>query len=129
MAPLKSKKITCKEIVTQLKSRANKRSVAGMARFGIKSENSEILGVSVYVLRDMAKRVEKNHGLAQQLWKSKIHEARMMAGFIDEPAKVTQRQMERWVKDFDSWDLCDQTCSNLFHKTPFYQYAFFRLPG
>jgi 3-methyladenine DNA glycosylase AlkD len=99
---------------------ADPRNVEGMARFGINPK--ETLGVSVYVLRDMAKKNEKDHALAQKLWKSKIHEARMLAGFVDDPGKVTAKQMESWVKDFDSWDICDQVCSNLFDKTP-YAYA------
>jgi 3-methyladenine DNA glycosylase AlkD len=99
---------------------ADPRNVEGMARFGINPK--ETLGVSVYVLRDMAKKIEKDHALAQKLWKSKIHEARMLAGFVDDPGKVTAKQMESWVKDFDSWDICDQVCSNLFDKTP-YAYA------
>lgn len=59
------------------------------------------------------------HKLAQQLWNSKIHEARILAGMIDVPELVTPKQMDTWVADFDSWDVCDQVCMNLFDKTPF----------
>lgn len=112
-----------KEIIVQLKKQANAKNVAGMARFGINPHNT--LGISVYVIRDIAKKIGKNHKLAQELWDSKIHEARLLAGFIDELEKVTEKQMEKWVKDFDSWDICDQVCSNLFDKTPFaYKKAF-----
>ena len=38
---------------------------------------------------------------------------------IDEVEKVTEKQMDSWIKDFDSWDVCDQVCMNLFDKTPF----------
>jgi len=67
----------------------------------------------------MAKETGRDHSLAQELWASRIHEARIMAGFVDEPKLVTAEQMENWVKDFDSWDICDQVCSNLFDRTPF----------
>ncbi len=67
----------------------------------------------------MAKQIGRDHALAQQLWSSGIHEARILAGMIDEPEKLTDKQLENWVKDFDSWDVCDQVCSNLFDKTPF----------
>lgn len=88
-----------------------------MSRFGINPKNT--LGISVYIIRGIAKKTGTNHKLAQQLWNSRIHEARLLAGFIDEPARVSERQMERWVKDFDSWDVCDQVCGNLFDKTKF----------
>jgi len=111
-----------KEILKQLKSMSDPEAVAGMARFGISHRNA--LGVSIPDLRKMAKQTGKNRLLAQQLWRSGIHEARILAGMIDDPALVTEEQMERWVKDFDSWDLCDQCCSNLFDKTDFaYQKA------
>jgi 3-methyladenine DNA glycosylase AlkD len=106
------------EILTKLKSLSNPNAVAGMARFGINPKNT--YGVSIPVLRKMAKQIGKNHLLAQQLWtSSSIHEARILAGMIDVPEKVTETQLERWIKDFDSWDVCDQVCSNLFDKTKF----------
>ncbi|MCX9010016.1 MAG: DNA alkylation repair protein [Candidatus Methanoperedens sp.] len=110
------------EILKQLESLSNPEAIAGMARFGINSNNT--YGVSVPALRKMARETGKDHTLAQQLWSSGIHEARMLAGMIDEPEKVTGEQMESWAADFDSWDVCDQVCSNLFDKTEFaYQKA------
>ena len=88
-----------------------------MAKFGINTKKA--YGISLYVIRSMAKEIGKNHELAQRLWSSGIHEARILAGMVDDPKQVTKNQMERWVKDFDSWDVCDQVCSNLFDKTPF----------
>lgn len=86
-----------------------------MARFGINPRNT--YGVSIPVLRGMANEVGKDHSLALELWESGIHEARILASMIDLPDKVTNNQMQKWVKDFDSWDVCDQCCSNLFDKT------------
>lgn len=112
-----------RQIIKKLKSLANPKNVAGMARFGINPRNT--LGVSVPKIRSMAKKIGKNHDLALKLWDSKIHEARLLAGFIAQPQKTTEKQMEKWVKDFDSWDVCDQVCSNLFDKTGFaYKKAF-----
>ena len=105
------------EVLKKLKSLANPESVKGMARFGIKSENA--YGVSILDLRKLAKQIGKNHTLAGQLWSSGIHEARILAGMVDDPEQVTESQMEHWVNDFDSWDVCDQCCSNLFDKTVF----------
>lgn len=107
----------CKEVLKKLKSLSNRKNVAGMARFGINPKNT--LGVSVSNLRNLAKKIGKDHKLAQKLWNSKIHEARILASMVDDSKLVSQAQMEKWVKDFDSWDVCDQTCMNLFDKTPY----------
>ena len=104
------------EIIQKIKSLANPKNVEGMARFGINPANT--YGVSIPVLRKMAKEIGKDHELAMELWASGIHEARLLACFIDRPDMVTEEQMEGWVKDFDSWDVCDQCCSNLFDRTP-----------
>ena len=104
------------EIIQKIKSQANSENVAGMARFGINPANT--YGVSIPILRKMAREIGKEHELALELWASGIHEARLLACFIDRPDMVTGEQMEGWVKDFDSWDVCDQCCSNLFDRTP-----------
>jgi len=106
--------MNCEEIIRHLRSLANPANVAGMARYGINPHNT--LGVSMPVLRALAKQTGKNHGLALKLWQSGVHEARILACLIDDPQRVTDRQMERWVADLDSWDVCDQCCSNLFDK-------------
>lgn len=108
---------TCDDILKKLKSLSNPKAVAGMARFGINPENT--YGISIPDLRKMAKQIGKDHAFAQQLWASVIHEAKILAGMIDEPEMVTEKQMEDWVRDFDSWDVCDQVCSNLLDKTSF----------
>lgn len=119
----KKNTMNSREIIKYLKSLSNPENVAGMARFGINPNNT--YGISIPVLRNMAKEIGRDHRLAQQLWKSSIHEARILASFIDNPDEVTEEQMELWVKDFDSWDVCDQCCSNLFDKTLFaYDKAF-----
>ncbi len=105
------------QVIAKLKSHSNPTNVAGMARFGINPKNT--LGIPIPFLRAYAKKIGKDHALAQKLWESEIHEARLLAGFIDDPKQVTEKQMEHWAKDFDSWDICDQACSNLFDRTPY----------
>jgi 3-methyladenine DNA glycosylase AlkD len=95
----------------------NPRNVAGMARYGINPKNT--LGVSIPVLRKMAREIGKDHDLAAELWVSGIHEARILATLIDIPVQVTESQMDGWAGEFDSWDICDQCCSNLFSRTQF----------
>ncbi len=108
---------TVEDVLNKLKSLARPDQLEGMARFGIAVERR--LGVSVPDMRKVAREVGKDHQLALGLWKTGIAEARMVASMIDEPDKVTEPQMEDWVKGFNSWDVCDQVCDNLFQKTPF----------
>lgn len=105
------------EIVQKLKTKARPDQLEGMARYGMTTENR--LGVSVPDMRKLAKEIGKDHTLALQLWQTGIAEAMMVAAMIDIAEKVTENQMEEWVKDFNSWDVCDQVCMNLFDKTPF----------
>jgi 3-methyladenine DNA glycosylase AlkD len=105
------------QVVRELRSMADPKNVEGMARFGIRGQ--DVLGISIYDLRPMAKRIGEDHELAAGLWSTGIHEARLLAGFIDEPDKVTETQMEAWAAEFDSWDVVDQVCSSLFDKTEF----------
>lgn len=103
-------------IIALIKSQASPKAVAGMMKFGINTTNT--YGVSIPTLRAIAKKFRKrNHVIAQELWSSGIHEARLLASMIDDPNLVTEKQMEKWVNDFNSWDICDQCCSNLFDRT------------
>ncbi len=103
------------EIVERLQSNANPKNVEGMQRYGIRGEH--MLGVSLYEIREMAKGIH-DHELALELWKTGIHEAQLMASIVDIPAETTRVQLEDWVKDFDSWDVCDQVCTNLVDVSP-----------
>ena len=110
------------DIIQKLRTLSNSKAIEGMARFGITPQKT--FGVSIPNLRKIAQEVGRNRNLAQKLWVSDIRETRILASMIDEPKKVTEKQMERWVKDFDYWEICDQCCMNLFEKTQFaYQKA------
>ena len=100
-----------------LRRRSSPKAVAGMSRFGI--QTSMALGVSIPQLRDISKKVGISHDLAQELWKTRIHEARILATMVDDPMKVSEAQMEEWAADFDSWDVADGCCGNLFYRTEF----------
>lgn len=103
-------------VVAQLKRLGSKKQRDGMARYAIPSDNA--FGVSVGKIRDMGKRLGRNHALAQALWDTGWYEARMLAAFVDDPAQVTPAQMDRWCRDFDSWAIVDTICFHLFDKTP-----------
>lgn len=103
-------------VLAWLKRRGTKANRDGMARYAIPSDKA--FGVSVGNLRDHAKQLGRNHELAGQLWESGWYEARMLASFVDEPARVTPAQMDRWCGDFDNWAICDTACFHLFDRTP-----------
>jgi len=106
----------CEEVIEKLKSLYSPENVKGMARYGINPKDN--LGISIYKLRAIAKEIGKDHELALQLWDSGIHDARLLAVFIEDPVRVTEEQMHSWAADFDSWDVCDQACTSLFDVTP-----------
>jgi len=104
------------EIIEKMKTLSKPENVEGMTRYGINPKNN--LGIPIYQLRPLAKEIGTSHGLALKLWDSKIHDARLLACFIDDPVQVTSKQMDAWAEDFDSWDICDQACTSLFDLTP-----------
>ncbi|MBI3945290.1 MAG: DNA alkylation repair protein [Armatimonadetes bacterium] len=111
------KSLRPEDALDRLRALANPANVAGMARFGINSHHT--LGIPIPALRKLAREAGRDHALADALWESGVHEARILAALVDDPALVTEEQMERWVAGFDSWDVCDQVCSNLLDRTPF----------
>jgi 3-methyladenine DNA glycosylase AlkD len=108
---------TLEEALQKLHAQARPDQVAGMARFGMAAEGR--LGLSVPAMRRIAKELGRDHRLALKLWKTGSPEARMVASMIADPEKLTESQMDAWVRDFNSWDVCDQVCQNLFERSPY----------
>jgi len=104
-----------KDVLDKLQSKAKPEQLTGMAKYGMTVEKR--LGVSVPIMRNLAKELGRDHKLALDLWRTGITEARIVAGMIADPARLTEEQMEEWAKDIDSWDVCDQVCMNLFEKS------------
>ncbi len=109
--------MTYGEVLDELRAMADPSNLQGQARFGIDVSNS--LGISMTSLRPLARRIGKDHGLAIALWDSGIREARILATLVDDPAQVTEEQMEAWAGEFRSWEVVDAACCNLFDRTPF----------
>jgi 3-methyladenine DNA glycosylase AlkD len=105
------------EVLNLLRATADPASLPGMARFAIVTEGR--LGLSIYDLRRIAKTIPPSHTLALDLWESGILDARLLASMLDVPDEATEAQLERWVLDFNSWDICDQVCDNLIQHTRF----------
>jgi 3-methyladenine DNA glycosylase AlkD len=108
--------ISVDDALRRLKVEARPDQLAGMARYGIVVEKR--LGVSIPELRKIAKEIGKNHDLALELWKTGISDAMILSSLIAKPEKLAEEQMEEWVNDFNSWDVCDQVCNNLFNGHP-----------
>jgi len=104
------------QVLEILRGMARPDQVTGMARYGMAAEGR--LGVAVPEMRKLAKKLGKHHQLALDLWKTGIPEAQIVAGMVAEPEELTENQMEDWVKQINSWDVCDQVCMNLFEKSP-----------
>jgi len=105
-------KWTAAKAVATLKRLGEKKNVAGMARFGIRA--NKVLGVSKPKLDELAKKIGKNHELGMELWRTGIHDARLLGVLISEAEQVSAKQMDCWVRDFDNWDVCDGSCCHLF---------------
>jgi 3-methyladenine DNA glycosylase AlkD len=102
-------------VIVELRSQADPTRKPGMARVGI--DVSHALGVSMPRIRGIAKRCGIDHALAIRLWRSGIHEARMLATLVADPRAMTADQMEAWVVDIGSWDLCD-SAADVFGRAP-----------
>jgi len=105
-------KWTAAKAVATLKRLGEKKNVAGMARFGIRA--NKVFGVSKPKLDELAKKIGKNHELGMELWRTGIHDARLLGVLISEAEQVSAKQMDCWVRDFDNWDVCDGSCCHLF---------------
>jgi 3-methyladenine DNA glycosylase AlkD len=108
--------VSVEEVIKKLEAKARPDQLEGMARFGMVTERR--LGVSIPDMRKMSKELGRDHKLAIQLWETGIPEARILAAMIDDPDKLSEAQMEDWVRDINSWDVCDQVCQNLFERSP-----------
>ena len=108
--------MTASQVVQWLRARGTARNRQGMAHYGIRAP--KVFGVSMATMRPLVRRLGRDHVLALALWKTGWLEARVLASFVDDPARVTPAQMDRWTRDFDNWAICDSSCIHLFSRTP-----------
>jgi 3-methyladenine DNA glycosylase AlkD len=104
------------DVLAMLERVSTTRDYDNLARFGIAATNA--LGVSMANIQRVAKRLGRSHALALALWNTGVYEARLLTAFVDEPARVTSSQMDRWCREFDNWGVCDTLCFKLFDQTP-----------
>ena len=114
---------TVARALAELRKHGEQRNVEGMARFGIRA--GDVYGVSKPKMDAIAKTIGKNHDLGLRLWETGIQDAKLLGMLICDPHRVTSGQMERWVREFDNWAVCDGTCCHLFvDASPAWEKAF-----
>ncbi len=86
-------------------------------KFGVISNNS--LGIYHKELKMIAKEIGQNNELALQLFDSGIYEGRLLCSKMFKPKDVTEQLMEKWVKTFENWEICDSFSMGLFAKSKF----------
>ena len=106
-----------KEVLAWLKRRGTRRTIQGMARYGIVAEHA--FGVPMSTLLSLRKKIGKDHAFSLALWESGWYEARLLAALVGDPERVTRRQMNTWAAGFENWADCDTVCFHLFDRTPF----------
>lgn len=109
--------MTSREIIKKMKAMSSQKNIEGMDRFGINCKKK--FGIAAPDLKTLVKGNKRNHELALELWDTRIHEGMILAALIEDPKKVTEKQMDKWVKDIDCWAVCDTVCGRVFDRTPF----------
>ena len=105
------------DILKRLRAAGSAANVVGMARYGIRP--AKAYGVATHVIRSIAKELGRSTELASALWSTNVLEARMLATMIADPLQIPEEEVERWVREFDCWSVCDSACIGLLWKTPF----------
>ncbi len=105
------------QALEEIRSLARPGGIDGLRRFGIRPE-TEIVGTTLTELRVLARRIKRDHALALNLWDAGVHEGRLLAVLVADPALTDEALADRWAASFDAWDVCDVACGNLFDRTP-----------
>jgi 3-methyladenine DNA glycosylase AlkD len=105
-------KMSVKEIIDIFEKNRNEENIIGMQRYGIVANNA--FGIKVDLIRSIAKKIKKDHNLAIELWDKGYHDARRLAPMIAVPGELTMELVDKWTYDFNSWDICDCCCMELY---------------
>ncbi len=108
---------TVEEVLFAIKKASTPEGIKKKAYFGITEVGN--FGLTAPQIKAIARDIGKDHSLALELWETSVHEARHIAVLIADKKMVTEKLMNKWVKDFNSWDIVDDCCGKLFCKTPF----------
>jgi 3-methyladenine DNA glycosylase AlkD len=109
--------VTLEEALAALEAQGEPRVRGGMSRYGIVT-SERVIGVSMANIQKVGKACGRDHALAEALWPTRVYEARMLAAYVADPARLTPEQMDGWTRDFDNWATCDTLCFKLFDQSP-----------
>ncbi len=116
--PAAEKKIlTAKHIIADLEKLADPRAVEVWKKMGMPTD--KYLGVNLTKLRTYANRMKKNHALVLDLWATGVHDARLLATFIEKTGEATEEQLDSWVNEAEFFDLTDKIAQNIVPRTLF----------
>lgn len=99
------------KIIVELEKLATSDHFDKLSHFGIPTNKA--LGVRMPDIRDLAKKIGCDQNLGFELWKTDIHEARLLATMIMDGRLLTKNEFDSLVNDFDAWDVCDTACNML----------------
>jgi len=107
--------MTAPEIVAQLRRLAKDNYKRILLRHGIREP---VLGVSVEELKKIQKRVKRDYRLALDLYDTGIYDAMYLAGLVADDAKMTKKDLQRWVDHAQAGALCSSTVAWVAAESP-----------
>ena len=96
--------ITAQEVLHELEALGTEQTRKTYRRHGV---DDNMYGVSYAHLATLKKRIKSNHALAQQLWASGNHDARILATMIAVPAQMDAALLEAWAHDLGNYVVTD----------------------
>lgn len=108
---------TFRELLTRIRLMKNGETVDLMKKMGLNYRIN--WGASIISLRDLSRQYEKNHLLALKLWNKQWRETMIMATLLDDPALLSEEQMDYWTKSIETNELAEQAVMNLFVNSKF----------
>lgn len=93
--------------------------------YGRHGVTGERFGVSYANLGVLKKQIGVDHALAEQLWRTENHDARVLATMVADPRKITSSTLDAWAKDLDSYVITN-ALSSLVSRTSFARAKFIK---
>ena len=105
------------QVLAELKKLGDPKVKKIKEGFAITAKDS--YGIFQKDLKDLAKKIGKDDDLAIKLFDTGIYEARLLTRSLYNPKNLTEPLMEKWVKTFENWEICDSFCMSFFSKSVF----------
>ncbi len=106
--------MTLDDVMGQLEKAGSAQTRKTYGRHGI---TSPMFGVSYAVLGKLVKTIKVDQALAERLWATGNHDARILATMIAEPPTIGRKQLDAWANVADNYVLSD-AIGRLVAKTP-----------